>query len=132
MNYKKPSITVDGLIIINNRILLVNRKNQPYKDNWALPGGFVEYNETCEDAVKREIFEETGLKTTIKNLFGVYSDPKRDPRGHTISVVFLLNVENKKVKSGDDAKDAKFFNLDKLPKLGFDHEKIIKDFRREK
>lgn len=132
MEYKKPSITVDGAIIKNNNILLIKRKNNPYKNCWALPGGFVEYGERTEDAVIREIKEETGLKTSIKKLIGVYSDPNRDPRGHTISVVYLLKITGGELKSGDDAADAEFFDCNSLPKLSFDHDVIISDIRREK
>ncbi|MCD6331179.1 MAG: NUDIX hydrolase [Thermoplasmata archaeon] len=126
----KPSIAVDGVWIKNGKILLIKRKNEPFKGKWALPGGFVEYGERVEDAVLREFQEEVGIKAKIKKLLGVYSDPKRDPRGHVISVVFLLEAEGEP-KAGDDAADAKFFSLDELPPLAFDHEKIIKDAIRE-
>lgn len=126
--YLKPSLTVDGIIIQNKKLVLIKRANPPYKGKFALPGGFVEYNETVEDAVVREIKEETGLKTKIKSLSGVYSDPKRDPRGHTVSVVFELSVKGGKLKSGSDAKEAKFFPLNKIPKLAFDHDKIVGDY----
>jgi len=132
MNYKKPSLTVDGAIINNRKILLIKRKNNPFKNKWALPGGFVEYGERVEDAVVRETKEETGLDTKIKKLIGVYSDPERDPRGHTVSVVYLLGIINGDIKSGDDASDIKFFNLEKLPDLSFDHNKIINDIVRRK
>ena len=123
---KKPSITVDGVIIKNGKILLVKRRNEPFKGRWALPGGFVEYGETVEKAVLREVKEETGMDAKIKKLVGVYSDPARDPRGHTISIVFLLEGEGDAI-AGDDAIEAKFFDLNELPPLAFDHEKIIKD-----
>jgi len=123
---KKPSITVDGVIIKNGKILLVKRRNEPFKGRWALPGGFVEYGETVEKAVLREVKEETGMDAKIKKLVGVYSNPARDPRGHTISIVFLLEGEGDAI-AGDDAIEAKFFDLNELPPLAFDHEKIIKD-----
>ena len=123
---KRPSITVDGVIIKNGKILLVKRKNEPFKGRWALPGGFVEYGETVEKAVLREVKEETGMDAKIKKLVGVYSDPARDPRGHTISIVFLLEGKGDAI-AGDDAIEAKFFDLNELPPLAFDHEKIIKD-----
>ena len=128
MDKKSPRITVDGLIVKNKTILLVERKYPPYEGKWALPGGFVEYKETVEDAVIRELFEETSLKTKIEYLLGVYSKPDRDPRGHTISVVYKLNIVNGDLKSGDDAKDAKFFDFDRLPELAFDHADIISDY----
>lgn len=123
---KKPSIAVDGILIKNNKILLIKRKNEPFKGKWALPGGFVEYGERVEEAVLREFEEEVGIKAKIKRLLGVYSDPNRDPRGHVISIVFLLEGEGSP-RAGDDAKDAKFFDLDDLPPLAFDHDKIIRD-----
>lgn len=133
MSFKSPKITVDGIIIRDNKILLIKRKNEPFKDKWALPGGFVEYNETVEDAVIREIFEETGLQTEIAKLVGVYSDPKRDPRGHTITIAYLLKIKKGDMKSGDDASDVNFFSLNQLPHLSFDHDKIINEaIRRNK
>lgn len=130
MNYKSPKLTVDGVILKNGKILLIKRGNQPFKGKWALPGGFVEYGEKTEDAVIREVLEETGLKTIINQLVGIYSDPKRDPRGHTISIVYNLEICNGKIESNDDACDVKFFNIRKLPKLSFDHDSIIKDVLR--
>ena len=127
MRYKSPRVTVDGVIIIKGQILLVKRKNSPFKNKWALPGGFVEYGETTEAAIQREILEETGLKTKIKNLSGVYSDPNRDPRGHTVSVVYAMEKVEGNLKHGYDAIDVKFFELGNLPCLAFDHNKIIKE-----
>ncbi|MBC7081461.1 MAG: NUDIX hydrolase [Thermoplasmatales archaeon] len=122
----KPSIAVDGILIKDNKILLIKRKNEPFKDKWALPGGFVEYGEKVEDAIFREFKEETGMNVRIKKLFGVYSDPNRDPRGHIISIVFLLASDDEPV-AGDDAIDARFFDLNSLPDLAFDHKKIIEE-----
>ena len=133
MNYRNPKITVDGIIKNKNNkeILLIKRKNNPFKNSWALPGGFIEYNEKTEDAIIREIIEETGLITEIINLIGVYSDPKRDPRGHTISIVYELKIINGELESGDDASEAKFYKFNELPdKLSFDHKKIINDYLR--
>jgi len=130
MVYKTPKLTVDGVILENGEILLIKRAREPFKGKWALPGGFVEYNEKVEDAVIREIREETGVNAEIKELVGVYSDPKRDPRGHTISIVFLLDIISGEIKYGDDACNAKFFNLKELPELSFDHDKIISDVKR--
>jgi len=127
MNYKSPKLAVDGVLIEDKKILLIRRGRQPYINKWALPGGFVEYGEKTEDAVLREVLEETGLQTNIKSLVGVYSDPGRDPRGHVVSVVYMLEFCDGRVKGGDDACDARFFSLDELPELSFDHEKIIKD-----
>jgi 8-oxo-dGTP diphosphatase len=130
MKYKSPKITVDGIIINDKQILLIKRNIEPFKDKWALPGGHVDYGERVEDAAIREVLEETGLKVEIKNLFGVYSDPNRDPRGHTITIVYLMNVIGGKLEGGDDASDAKFFYLENISKLAFDHDKIINDFKR--
>ena len=127
MNYKSPKLTVDGIVLRDGKILLIKRKNQPFEGKWALPGGFVEYGEKTENATVREVFEETGLMTKINHLVGVYSDPNRDPRGHTVSIVYVLDICNGELKSGDDACDAKFFDLKNLPDLSFDHEGIIKD-----
>jgi 8-oxo-dGTP diphosphatase len=127
MNYKSPKLTVDGIVLKDGKILLIKRKNQPFEGKWALPGGFVEYGEKTEEATVREIFEETGLKTKINHLVGVYSDPNRDPRGHTVSIVYILDICNGELKSGDDACDAKFFDLKNLKDLSFDHECIIKE-----
>ena len=122
-----PKLTVDGIIRRHQEILLIQRKNDPFKHQWALPGGFVEYGETTEDAVVREIQEETGLMTTIENLLGVYSDPSRDPRGHTVSVVYILNILAGDIQAGSDATQVSFFDFHNLPQLAFDHEKIIND-----
>jgi 8-oxo-dGTP diphosphatase len=130
MNYKTPRLTTDGAILKERKILLIRRKNEPFKGKWALPGGFVEYGEKVENAVMREILEETGLKTRIIDLIGVYSDPNRDPRGHTITVVYFLDILEGELRSGDDASDAEFFDLDDLPELSFDHEQIIKEVAR--
>ena len=127
MEYKSPKLAADGIILENDKILLIKRRNEPFKDKWAFPGGFVEYGEKVEDAAVREVFEETGLKTKIMDLVGIYSDPNRDPRGHIVSAVFLLKLLGGDLKGGDDAADAKFFDLDQLPELSFDHDLVIKD-----
>ena len=127
MEYKSPSLAVDGVIIKDNQILLIKRKNDPYKDKWAMPGGFVEYGERTEDAVLREVKEETGLEAKISQLVGVYSDPKRDPRKHVVSITYLLKDISGTERGGDDAKEAKWWNVNKLPELAFDHQYIIND-----
>lgn len=118
---------MDGVIFEDGKILLIRRKNNPFKGKWALPGGFVEYGEKTEDAVLREVFEETSLKTRIIGLVGVYSDPDRDPRGHVVSVVYCLDVNSGILKGCDDAYEVKFFDLKGLPDLSFDHDMVIKD-----
>jgi 8-oxo-dGTP diphosphatase len=130
MKYKIPKITTDGIVIKNQKILLIERNNPPFKGKWALPGGFVEYGEKTEDAVIREVYEETGLKTKINKLVGVYSDPNRDPRGHTISIVYMLDLIGGILNAGDDASNVKFFNIKQLPQLSFDHTIIINESLR--
>ena len=127
MNIKLIPITTDAIVLRNNSILLIKRKNDPYKNMWALPGGFINYGETAEDACLRELKEETGLKGNIQNLSGVYSSPDRDPRGHTISIAFVVSVKSSKFNAGDDAKEAKWFDISKIPELAFDHLNIVKD-----
>jgi len=132
MNKRKfPAVAVDGVIIKQGKVLLIIRKNDPYKGKYALPGGFVEYGETVEEACVREVEEETGLKVKIKGLVGVYSNPKRDPRGHVISIAFLCEPVGGIVSASSDASEAKWISLrdiieDKL-NLAFDHSQIIHD-----
>jgi 8-oxo-dGTP diphosphatase len=132
LKFPSPYLTVDGIILHKNKVVLVKRKNPPFNDCYALPGGFVNYGETVENAVIREAREETGLETKIKNIFGVYSDLERDPRGHTVTVVYCLEVTGGKMKPGSDAKNVKLFSLNNLPELAFDHGKILEDFKRIK
>jgi 8-oxo-dGTP diphosphatase len=127
MTWKTPGLTADGIVFKENSILLIQRKNNPFQGFWALPGGYVEYGETTESAVVREMLEETGLQTKIRSLVGVYSDPKRDPRGHTITVAYLLEAVGGDLLAGDDAGNVKFFKLEQLPDLAFDHSQIIMD-----
>jgi 8-oxo-dGTP diphosphatase len=130
MPYKSPKVTVDAVILKEGHIVLVKRKNQPYKDMWALPGGFVEYGETVEEATVREAKEETGLTVEIVRLLGVYSDPKRDPRGPTVGVVFVCKREGGELKADTDAKEVKEFSIRDLPSLAFDHGRIVADALR--
>ncbi len=128
----KPAVAVDGLIVQHQKLVLIRRKNPPYKGMYALPGGFVEYNETTEKAVLREILEEVGVKTRIKKLVGVYSDPNRDPRGHVVSTAYELEIISGTLKAGDDAAEFELVPINKIPKiiaeLAFDHDMIIQDF----
>ena len=127
-DYRNPSLTVDGIVVDGDRILLIRRGNEPFKGHHALPGGFVDYGETVEDAVTREVLEETGLVTEISWLLGVYSNPDRDPRGHTVSVVYVMDLAGGMVQAGDDAEEAEWFPLESLPRLAFDHGRIIDDY----
>lgn len=88
----RPSLAVDGIVVFGSKIVLIKRAKEPFAGMYALPGGFVEYGETVEKAVIREVLEETGLITRMDSLIGVYSSPQRDPRGHTISIAYLLKV----------------------------------------
>lgn len=124
--YKNPYPTVDIIIEVEDGIVLIKRKNPPY--GWALPGGFVDYGETLEDAAIREAKEETGLDITLIVQLHTYSDPKRDPRFHTISTVYIAKADGIP-KGGDDALEAVVFNKDNLPdNIIFDHKDIIKDY----
>ncbi|AIF69998.1 hypothetical protein PAP_08050 [Palaeococcus pacificus DY20341] len=126
--HKCIGLTVDLVIVYNGGIVLIKRRNYPYKDHWALPGGFVEYGERVEDAAVREAKEETGLNVELLGLVGVYSDPHRDPRGHTVTTAFLA-VGRGELKGGDDAKEARVFTFQELKEipLAFDHAEIIND-----
>lgn len=129
-NYKNPSVTADIFIFDDDlNFILIKRKNDPYKDCWALPGGFVEYGESVENAAVREAKEETSIDVELKDLVGVYSEPDRDPRGHTITVAFTAKGNFNDRKADDDAKDIEIFSHDRLSEisLAFDHEKIIED-----
>lgn len=120
-----PKLAADVIAEKDGKILLIERKNEPY--GWAIPGGFVDYNEKVEDAAVRELFEETGIKADEIELLGVYSDPARDKRGHTASVVYYTKTDQTPV-AGDDAKNAEFYSLDALPVLAFDHARVIADY----
>ncbi len=125
-NPGNPIPTIDLIIEYNNGIILINRKNPP--EGWALPGGFVDYGESLEAAAVREAKEETGLDVELLRQFHAYSDPKRDPRHHTITLVFIAKAKGKAV-AGDDAKEIGLFNKDTLPdQLAFDHRDIINDY----
>ncbi len=127
--YRNPTPTVDVIIYAPDKgVVLIERVNPPH--GWALPGGFVDYGESVERAAVREAQEETGLDVELVNLHGVYSDPARDPRKHTMSVVFTgITAKPEALKAGDDAGKAAFFPLDALPSpLAFDHGKILQDF----
>jgi 8-oxo-dGTP diphosphatase len=125
-----PKLTVDAVILYNGRIVLIQRKNPPFQGKFALPGGFVNIGETVEDAVAREACEETGLSIEIVKLLGVYSDPLRDPRGHTVSICYL-SLGHGILKADSDAKDVFLFNVDRLPEMAFDHNKIVEQARGE-
>ncbi len=123
-----PAVTVDAVIPTDDgKLILIKRKNPP--PGWALPGGFVDVGETVEAACKREAKEETSLDVDIVRLIGVYSDPKRDPRGHTVSVVFLCKIIGGTMAAEDDAAGIAMFSKQEVDKLqiAFDHRQIIAD-----
>lgn len=131
--YPRPSVTVDIMLFLklkqSHKILLIQRKNPPFKNSWALPGGFMDIDELLKDAALRELKEETNIDLDHLHQFGIYDHPDRDPRGRTISVVFYKFLENQPdtLKAGDDAGKAQWFNTNELPKLAFDHKKILND-----
>ena len=127
---RTPLLTVDGVVVEDGAVLLIRRRNPPFAGRYALPGGFVDVGETVETAVVREVREETGVDTAIERLLDVYSDPSRDPRGHTVSVTYLLRRLGGILAGADDADDARFFALDALPELAFDHAHILADAKR--
>jgi ADP-ribose pyrophosphatase YjhB (NUDIX family) len=127
MTNSGPKLAVDCIILIGKKVLLIHRKNEPV--GWALPGGFVEYGETVEDAVRREMKEETGLELEELRQFHVYSDPKRDRRGHTVSVVFVARGRGEP-RAGDDADRYRLVDLNNIQasEMVFDHASILGDF----
>ncbi len=131
--YPRPALTVDALVFHKTdkrqlNILLIQRKNEPFKDMWAFPGGFLDMQETLEQAVERELFEETGINNVKLKQMRAYSAIDRDPRGRTISVAFYgFPDEMLHPKGSDDAKKAAWFNIESLPPLAFDHEIILQD-----
>lgn len=124
---QNPVPTVDLIIELHGRgIVLIKRKNPPF--GWALPGGFVDYGESLEEAAVREAKEETSLDVKLIRQFHTYSDPARDQRQHNISTVFIAQAEGEP-RAGDDAKEAEIFTLKNLPRdLAFDHEQILRDY----
>jgi len=130
---KTPAVCVDIVIRVKDalgkeKIVLIKRRNPPY--GWAIPGGFVDYGERVEDAARREAFEETTLAVRLERLLGVYSNPQRDPRGHTVSIVYLASATGVP-KANDDAKEAGLFDQECLPEeLAFDHGQILADYFR--
>ncbi|HJN05373.1 MAG TPA: NUDIX hydrolase [Bacteroidales bacterium] len=130
--YPRPALTVDMMVTRNVssgiEILLIQRLNPPFQNQWALPGGFVDMEETLEHAASRELAEETGLTDIVLSQFKAFSTLGRDPRGHTISVIFTgLASKDSIVRAGDDAKNVSWFSVDKLPSLAFDHAEIIQE-----
>lgn len=127
--YANRGLTIDAVIVRDGKILLIKRGNEPFKNFWALPGGYVDWDETVEDAVKREVAEETGLMVTKLELIGVFSKPERHPK-QCVSVAYVTQT-NREVKVGDDATEFQWASLDKLPELAFDHKMIIEKYLKK-
>jgi 8-oxo-dGTP diphosphatase len=130
-SYARPMLTVDIVVMTDTAIpslLLVQRARPPFAGEWALPGGFVDEGEQVADAAPRELVEETGLEAGSLRLLGVYDTPGRDPRGWTVSIAYRATVQTEMAVTGaDDARAARWFHADTLPKLAFDHAVIIDD-----
>jgi len=134
-DYPRPAVTVDVVIVTREkkpRVLLIRRKHEPFAGMWAIPGGFVEMEETLEAAARRELFEETGVRTTTMEQLHTFGNPGRDPRGRVISVVYLAQVAPRKLKprAADDAAEVGWHDLSRTPPLAFDHAEILACARR--
>lgn len=127
--YKNRRIAIDAVIVKNGDILLIKRAVEPFKDMWALPGGGIEFDETAEDAVKKEVEEEVGLQIKSTKFLQIYTDPKRDPK-QIITLSYLVEVDGEP-KAGSDVSSYKFFPLNELPEvMAFDHKQIIIDAQK--
>lgn len=130
--HPRPSVTVDIVLFYcstedSKEILLIKRAREPFKGRWALPGGFVDKDESLERAASRELEEETGIRRVRLEQFGAFGDPGRDPRGHTVSVGFIASLKKRpQVKADDDAEDARWYPVMQLPRLAFDHKKLVR------
>ena len=126
--YPHPSVTTDNVIFGFDgntvKVLLIERGFDPYKGYWAFPGGFLEMQESAEEGARRELMEETGLDTTYVKQFHTFSDPDRDPRERVLTIAYYSLVRMSEVKGMDDAAQAKWFPLNEVPKLAFDHEEM--------
>lgn len=128
--YPHPSVTTDCVIFgfdgTKLRVLLVQRGIEPYKGRWAFPGGFMKMDESAEEGALRELQEETGLEDAYIRQFYTFTSPQRDPRERVITIAYYALVRIQEVKSGDDAADAKWFALNEVPQLAFDHDQILR------
>lgn len=123
-------LVADTLLIVGEEVLLIQRGNDPFRGKWGLPGGFVETDEKILDAAHRELEEETGISGLSLKQFQTYGDPGRDPRGRIVSVVHWARLKEKPpARAGDDAADARWYHLNDLPQLAFDHARILEDAR---
>ncbi len=138
--HERPSLTVDIVVVAlvggQHNVLLIRRKNPPFEGRWALPGGFVDPHEPLEDAARRELWEETGVRPAHLDQLHTFGDPGRDPRGWTVSVAYLALLDGQAARSlqpeaGDDAAEAAWFDLLAPPPLAFDHADILACARRK-
>ncbi len=131
-NYPHFALTVDAVIFSKSdaglNVLLIRRAHEPFKDRWAFPGGYVNIDEVIDNAVYRELLEETNLSNVSLKRFDIFDAIDRDPRERTVSVIYygFINGSKESIKAGDDAKDAKLFPVNNLPELAFDHSIILK------
>lgn len=128
--YPHPSVTTDCVIFgfdgTKLKVLLVQRGIEPYKGRWAFPGGFMKMDESAEEGALRELHEETGLEGAYIRQFHTFTAPQRDPRERVITIAYYALVRMQEVKGGDDAADARWFALDEVPQLAFDHDQILR------
>lgn len=129
-DYPRPAVTADSVVFCNGSdglsVLLIERANDPFKGCWAFPGGFMDMEENAEDCAKRELKEETGMEVRSLEYLGTFSELNRDPRGRTITIAYYAVVEKSDVIGADDASQAKWFPIDSIPSLAFDHEEILR------
>lgn len=129
-DYPRPAVTADSVVFCNDSdglsVLLIERANEPFKGCWAFPGGFMEMEEDAEDCAKRELKEETGLEIRTMRQLGAFTDVDRDPRGRMVSIAYYAIIEKSDVKGSDDAAQARWFQIDSIPPLAFDHDKILR------
>jgi len=125
---KVPSLAVDGILIEDGKVLLVQRAHEPFKGCWSTPGGFVEFGERLSRTAEREFLEETGIMARPIQIVGIYDNPKRDPRGHVIGIAYLMKRKSGKLKVSSESFDVRFFPVTKLPKaMAYDSKNMIKD-----
>lgn len=125
--YKNRRVAIDAIIIRDDKILLIKRAVEPFKGFWALPGGGVDFDETAEDAVRKEVWEEVGLKVTSTNFLNIYTAPERDPN-QVIALAYFVETEGEP-KAGSDAQECEFFSLNHFPEpMALDHKKIIQNY----